>query len=67
MILRWLIQREIAVIPKTLSKERMVENISVFDFTLDSNDMESISKISPYIICNNRDVKTAEFLLNLAK
>ena len=69
VILRWLIQREIAVIPKTLSKERMVENISVFDFSLDSNDMESISKISqnPYIICDHRDVKTAEFLLNLAK
>lgn len=69
VILRWLIQRGIAVIPKTLSKERMIENISVFDFALVSSDMESISKISqnPYIICDHRDVKTAEFLLNLAK
>lgn len=69
VILRWLIQREITVIPKTLSKERMIENISVFDFTLDLNDMEQISTISqnPYIICDHRDVKTAEFLLNLAK
>ncbi|PZT48145.1 2,5-diketo-D-gluconic acid reductase [Helicobacter valdiviensis] len=69
VILRWLIQREITVIPKTLSKERMQENISVFDFALDPKDMEQIATISqnPFIICNHRDVKTAEFLLNLAK
>lgn len=69
VILRWLIQRGIAVIPKTLSKERMIENISVFDFTLVSSDMEKIAEIgkNEFIICNHRELETINFLLNLAK
>ncbi|TLD82529.1 aldo/keto reductase [Helicobacter trogontum] len=69
VILRWLIQRGIAVIPKTLSKERMIENISVFDFALDSSDMEKIAEIgkNEFIICNHRELETINFLLNLAK
>lgn len=43
VILRWLIQRNIVIIPKTTNKERMKENISVFDFSLDSTDMETIA------------------------
>lgn len=45
VILRWLIERGIPVIPKTTSKERMIENISVFDFELDSNDMQKIAML----------------------
>ncbi|WP_104717825.1 aldo/keto reductase [Helicobacter trogontum] len=69
VILRWLIQRGIAVIPKTLSKERMIENISVFDFALVSSDMEKIAEIgkNEFIICNHRELETINFLLNLAK
>lgn len=69
VILRWLIQREIAVIPKTLSKERMIENISIFDFNLDEEDMQIIKQISnnAFTICNHKDPKTINFLLNLKK
>lgn len=45
VVLRWLIQRDVVVIPKTVSKERMTENFNVFDFQLDSKDMESIKSL----------------------
>jgi 2,5-diketo-D-gluconate reductase A len=34
VILRWLIQRDIVVIPKSVRKERMAENLNIFDFDL---------------------------------
>ena len=42
VMLRWLLQRDIVVIPKTVHKARMQENIDVFDFTLDEDDMKAI-------------------------
>lgn len=42
VILRWLTQRGIIGIPKSVRKERMVENFNIFDFELNSEDMESI-------------------------
>jgi 2,5-diketo-D-gluconate reductase A len=42
VILRWLIQRGVVVIPKSVRKERMNENINVFDFELSKDDMNSI-------------------------
>lgn len=43
VVLRWLVQRGIVVIPKSVRKERIVENINIFDFELPSVDMEQIS------------------------
>ena len=45
VVLRWLNQRNVVVIPKTVHKERMIENISIFDFTLTENEMESIAQL----------------------
>lgn len=39
VVLRWLIQRGVVVIPKSVRKERMMENINVFDFVLSTEDM----------------------------
>lgn len=39
IILRWLLQRNITVIPKSVHRVRMEENIAVFDFELDDADM----------------------------
>jgi 2,5-diketo-D-gluconate reductase A len=52
VILRWLIQRGIVVIPKSVRKERMAENFAVFDFELDDAEMESIIPL---------DTKTSSF------
>lgn len=45
VILRWLIQRNIVVIPKTTSIERMRENFSVFDFELSDDEIKTIAKM----------------------
>lgn len=45
IILRWLIQREVVVIPKTVRQERMIENLSVFDFALSREDMDAIQTL----------------------
>lgn len=43
VILRWHLQRGAAVIPKTVHKERMAENLDVFGFSLTAKEMESIA------------------------
>jgi 2,5-diketo-D-gluconate reductase A len=43
VILRWLIQRNIIVIPKSVRAERMRENIDVFDFELTGEEMDRIA------------------------
>ena len=52
VILRWLVQRGIIALAKTTSKARMVENISVFDFELDAEDMAAMTTL---------DTKTSSF------
>ena len=52
VILRWLIQRGIVAIPKSVRKERMEENFNVFDFALTAEDMEGIKSL---------DTKTTAF------
>lgn len=43
VMLRWNLQRDVIVIPKSVHKERMRENLGVFDFVLTAEDMEKIS------------------------
>ena len=45
VILRWLTQRGVVVIPKSVHKERIVENFNIFDFKLSAEDMEAISTL----------------------
>ena len=52
VILRWLVQRGIIVLSKSAHKERMLENISVLDFHLTEEDMNSIASV---------DTKTSSF------
>jgi 2,5-diketo-D-gluconate reductase A len=52
IILRWLIQRKVVVIPKSVHKERMIENFSVFDFEISPEDMGYIKSL---------DTKTSSF------
>ncbi len=45
VVLRWLNQRGIIAIPKSVRPERMAENLAVFDFSLDDEDMECIASL----------------------
>jgi len=50
IILRWNAQRGLIIIPKTVTKSRMIENMSVYDFELSKDDMELINSFD----CNGR-------------
>jgi len=52
LVLRWLNQRGIVAIPKSVRKERMTENFAIFDFELDQDDLASIATL---------DQKTSSF------
>jgi len=45
VILRWHLQRGVAAIPKSVHKERIEENINIFDFTLSAEDMTAIAAL----------------------
>ena len=45
VMLRWHIQRGVIVIPKSVHKERMIENLNVFDFALGEDDMKQIAQM----------------------
>ena len=51
IVLRWHIQRGVSVIPKSNSKERIVENMNVFDFELSKDEVASITAL-------NKDFRT---------
>ena len=45
IVLRWNIQRGVSVIPKSVHRNRMVENFDIWDFELSSSDMEQIATL----------------------
>ena len=52
VVLRWLTQRGVVAIPKSVRKERMAENFNIFDFELSAEDIEAIQTL---------DTKTSSF------
>ncbi|MBW5422721.1 aldo/keto reductase [Streptomyces sp. BG9H] len=71
VVLRWLIQRGVVVIPKSVRAERMKENLSVFDFVLTEDEMARISTMDtgrslfldhrdPVIVAEVRDVRVED-------
>jgi 2,5-diketo-D-gluconate reductase A len=64
VIVRWLVQREIVAIPKSVRKERMAENFAVFDFALSDEEMHAIvaldSKTSSFF--DHRDPKMVKLI-----
>ncbi len=45
VMLRWCVQMNTVVLPKSTHAERIAENINVFDFKLDKDDMEQLKKL----------------------
>lgn len=45
VILRWLTQRRVVAIPKSVRKERIIENFNIFDFELSPQDMDAIAAL----------------------
>jgi len=43
---KWCIQKDIIFIPKTLSKQRMIENLNIFDFTLSDEDIKYLDSLT---------------------
>lgn len=64
VVLRWLNQRGVVVIPKTVHKERMAENLDIFGFTLSEQEMNTIAGLdtgrSP--IYDDMDLATTKYI-----
>ncbi len=64
--LRFLIQKNIVVIPKSTHKNRMEENINVFDFSLSDEDIKAIEKLdtAKSLFFSHYDPEFVEFITN---
>jgi 2,5-diketo-D-gluconate reductase A len=69
VILRYLIENDVVVIPKSTHKERMIENINVFDFELTEEDKEAIKSLDEVesAFFSHYDPQTVEFITGLGK
>lgn len=64
VILRWLVQRGVAVIPKSVHKERIEENFDIWDFVLSREDMEDIAALDSgrSLFIDHRSPDTVKYL-----
>lgn len=64
VILRWLTQRGVVAIPKSVKKERMAENLNSLDFKLTSDEMEQIKTLdtNASLFFDHRDPKMVKWL-----
>lgn len=69
VILRWEMDRNIVVIPKSVHKERMAENFDVFDFSLSDDDCKKIAALdkNKSSFFSHRDPETVEWFGELVK
>lgn len=69
VVLRWLLQRGIVCIPKTVNRERMEQNFNVFDFELSAEDMAAIAALDTDTssFFDHRDPAAVERLASLVR
>ena len=66
--LRYLVERGVIVIPKSSRKERMAENLNIFDFELSADDMDAILKLDtgqPVIMPSHHDPETTKWFMTM--
>ena len=66
VILKWTIQSGVAVVPRSGSKEHIIENLQLFDFTLDDSDMEAIDGMNENYPCDTPRTATIHVCRNVA-
>jgi 2,5-diketo-D-gluconate reductase A len=68
VVLRWLIQRDVVVIPKSVRPDRMRENIDVFDFELSDHEMARIASMDTgtTLFFDHRDPNMVSWLYSRA-
>ncbi|MGL5722778.1 MAG: aldo/keto reductase [Brevinema sp.] len=69
VVLRWLVQRGVVVIPKSVTPTRIKENIEIFDFELTQQDMQTISVLDTKesLFFSHRDPKIVEWMCSFTK
>ena len=69
VMLRWAIQRDIIVLPKSTHKDRMIQNFNVFDFELSLDDMNEIKKLDTNTSCffSHYDPKMVEWFAQMVE
>lgn len=67
--LRFLVQEGIVVIPKSVKKERMEQNINIFDFKLTDDEIERIRSLDlgHSLFFSHQDPQTVEMIINLSR
>lgn len=65
--LRYLLQRGVVLIPKSTHKDRMEQNIDIFNFLLTDEDMKTIEKLDTKhtLLASHRDPQFVEFVLSV--
>ncbi|MCM3782314.1 aldo/keto reductase [Neobacillus mesonae] len=66
VVLRWLTQREVVVIPKSVRKERIIENFNIFDFELSQEDIELMTTLDTKqsLFFSHRDPEMVKWIGN---
>lgn len=67
VILRWLIQKNVVVIPKSVHKERIIENFNIFDFELSADDMDKIKSMDTgkSLFFSHSDIELVKLLFSI--
>lgn len=58
VLIRWAIEHDLVVIPKSANKDRIIENANVFDFELDADDMKILNNLDEGFRCSWDPTKT---------
>jgi diketogulonate reductase-like aldo/keto reductase len=66
VVLKWTIQNGVAVVPRSGSKEHIIENLQLFDFTLDDADMEAIDSMNENYPCDKSRIIAIHACRNVA-